>query len=162
CPRAATNPNHPGLLCRVPACTTLDERLGDCRRIPIGGQFFRCCRVDHGLWHPWLVVSRGLYRRVFIAVGVCCRAAASIGGLYDPGFDVAAIPIAPPASADRHHRGFHRLVIYYPPVARGGHRHISHHWDTGLAWPSDRHLGGLTHCDYRWDALGYRCPGSAV
>src|SRR5699024_833542 len=58
---ATPQPNYPGLLCRVAPGTALDERLGDCRRISIGGQFFRGRRVDYGLWHPRLVVSRWLY-----------------------------------------------------------------------------------------------------
>src|SRR5699024_10076416 len=49
CPRATPQPNYPGLLCRVAPGTALDERLGDCRRISIGGQFFRGRRVDYGL-----------------------------------------------------------------------------------------------------------------
>src|SRR5690625_5649214 len=65
-----------------------------------------------------------------------------------------------PPTTELYTLSLHDALPIYSPVARGGHRHISHHWDTGLAWPSDRHLGGLTHGDYRWDALGYRAHRS--
>src|SRR5699024_1758531 len=65
------------------------------------------------------------------------------GSLHDPGFDVATIPVACFTPVDRHHRGFYRLVVYHSPVARGGHRLISHHRDTGLAGSGDCYSGGF-------------------